>query len=139
MELSDPFVAYRSTDDGNVLSLIEMIRHGIGFQAFNHLASRSLFSLAEWSSFLHISDRTMQRHKKENRSFDPLQSEKIVEIAILFNKGSDVFGNIEKFNLWLETDNLALGKTKPKLLLDNTFGIGMIKDELTRIEHGVLA
>ena len=139
MEISDPFVAYKSTDDGNILSLIEMIRNGIKFPAFSFLAAKSPFSLSEWSSFLHISDRTMQRYKKESLTFDPLQSEKIVEIALLFNKGNEVFGTTDKFNLWLESDNLALGMLKPKNLLDSSFGINLLKDELDRIENGVLA
>jgi putative toxin-antitoxin system antitoxin component (TIGR02293 family) len=139
MEISDPFVTYKSTDDGNVLTIIRMIHEGIAFQSFNLLASGSPFSLSEWSGFLHISDRTMQRYKKENRSFDPVQSEKIVEIALLFHKGNEVFGSTDKFNNWLETSNLALGNIMPKSLLDNTFGIGLLKDELMRIEYGVLA
>jgi hypothetical protein len=28
---------------------------------------------------------------------------------------------------------------KPKMLLDNTFGINMLTDELTAIENGILA
>ncbi|MCH8317933.1 MAG: DUF2384 domain-containing protein [Bacteroidetes bacterium] len=58
------------------------------------------------------------------------------EIIIL---GLDVFVDSQKFNTWLESQNIALGGIKPKDLLDNTFGINMIKDELSRIEHGVLA
>jgi uncharacterized protein (DUF2384 family) len=68
-----------------------------------------------------------------------LQSEKIIEIALFYNKGVEVFGTAEKFNSWLETDNLALKKIKPKMLLDNSFGINMLMDELTAIEYGVLA
>ncbi len=139
MEITDPIVSYNSMDDGNVLSLIETIRNGIKFPSFNSFASRSPFSMAEWSSFLHISDRTMQRYKKENRTFDPLQSEKIVEIALLFQKGAEVFGESGKFNKWIETENLALGKVKPKMLLDSSLGIGLLKDELTRIEYGILS
>ena len=68
-----------------------------------------------------------------------MQSEKILELALLQKRGIEVFGNPDKFNLWIETVNIALGSVKPKELLDNSFGIELIKDELTRIEHGVLA
>jgi putative toxin-antitoxin system antitoxin component (TIGR02293 family) len=139
MEIFDPAVTYNLIDDINALSLIEMVRHGIGFKTFDSFAAKSPFSLNEWSSYLHLSERTIQRYKIENRTFDPLQSEKIIEIALFYNKGIEVFGTAEKFNSWLETDNLVLGKIKPKMLLDNTFGISMLKDELTRIEYGVLA
>ncbi len=139
MEIFDPAVTYNSIDDINALSLVEMVRRGVKFQAFDSFANKSPFSLTEWSTYLHLSERTMQRYKTEERTFDPLQSEKIIEIALFYNKGIEVFGTAEKFNSWLETDNLVLGKIKPKMLLDNTFGISILKDELTRIEYGVLA
>lgn len=139
IDIFDPKVPYSSIDDNNVLSLIEIVRQGIKFAIFFAFANKSPFSLNEWSTFLHLSERTMQRYKREKGTFDSLHSEKILEIVLLFKKGIEVFGNGEKFNSWLETENLALGKIKPKKLFDNSFGINLLKDELTRIEYGVLA
>lgn len=132
-------ISYNSIDDKDVISFINAVRLGITFGLFYSFAKRTPFSLTEWSSFLNMSDRTMQRHKRERKSFDPIYSEKILQITLLYNLGIEVFGNKEKFNAWLEAQNLALGGIKPKDLLDNSFGIGLLKDELTRIEHGVLA
>ncbi len=139
MEIFDPQVAYGSIDDANALSLVAMVRHGVKFATFDTFANKIPFSSTDWSAILHLSERTMQRYRSEKRTFDPLQSEKIIEIALLYNKGVEVFGETEKFNLWLDTENLALGRIKPKMLLDNSFGINLLKDELTRIEYGVLA
>jgi putative toxin-antitoxin system antitoxin component (TIGR02293 family) len=139
MEIFDPTVTYASTDDISALSLVELVRLGVKFEAFDTFASKSPFSLNEWSTYLHLSERSMQRYKSEKRTFDPLQSEKIIEIALFYNKGVEVFGTSDKFDSWLETDNLALGGVKPKMFLDNSFGINMLRDELTRIEYGVLA
>ncbi|MFZ4549283.1 MAG: type II toxin-antitoxin system Xre/ParS family antitoxin [Bacteroidales bacterium] len=139
MEIFDPQVAYGAVDDKKAISLIEMVRRGIEFEIFDKFASKSPFSINEWSTYLHLSERTMQRYKTENRKFDSLQSEKIIEIALLYNKGIEVFGQAEKFDTWIETENLALGRIKPKTLLDNSFGINLIFDELSRIEYGILA
>jgi putative toxin-antitoxin system antitoxin component (TIGR02293 family) len=139
MEVFDPQVAYGTVDDKRAISLMEMVRHGIEFETFDKFVNKSPFSINEWSSYLHLSERTMQRYKNENRRFEALQSEKIIEIALLYNKGIEVFGETERFNAWIETENLALGKIKPKSLLDNSFGINLIFDELVRIEYGVLA
>ena len=139
MEIVDPMVAYGSTDELNAMSLIKMVRNGVGFAAFDKFANKSPFSQNEWSTYLHLSERTMQRYRIEKRTFDPLQSEKIIEIALFYNKGLEVFGTAEKFNSWLETDNLILENIKPKMLLDNSFGINMLRDELTAIEYGILA
>lgn len=138
-EFTEPLISYGSVDDNNTIALIRLIRNGIGFLAFEKFAEKFQYSLSEWSGFLHISERSMQRYKKEKRAFDPLQSEKIVQIAMLFKMGEEVFGSKEKFRLWLETENLALGKVKPRSLIDSTFGIGMVKDELGRIEYGILS
>ena len=139
MEIFDPMVSYGSIDDIKALSLVEMVRNGVRFDAFDTFANKSPFSLNEWSCYLHISERTMQRYKSEKRTFDPLQSEKIIEITLFYKKGVEVFGSAEKFDAWLETDSLVLGGIKPKMLLDNTFGINILKDELTAIEYGILA
>ncbi|PLW96765.1 MAG: hypothetical protein C0591_08105, partial [Marinilabiliales bacterium] len=82
---------------------------------------------------------SLQRYKKDKGSFNPVTSEKIIEIAMLNKYGIKVFGDQQKFNTWLSSKNLALGGVSPKDLLDSSFGIQLLKDELTRIEHGILA
>lgn len=139
LDISDKNVSYNSIDDRNVFVIIEAVRNGFTYARFYRIAKNTPFSLGEWSIYLHMSERTMQRHKKQRKTFDPIYSEKILQIALLYNLGVQVFGDQEKFNTWLETQNLALGGRKPKDFLDNSFGIGLLKDELTRIEHGVLA
>jgi putative toxin-antitoxin system antitoxin component (TIGR02293 family) len=139
MEVFEPLAPYGKADDVQSLTLINMVRNGVQFGAFDKMANKCGFSMAEWSEFLHLSERSMQRYRKENKSFDPLQSEKILEIALLFNRGVEVFGNIDKFIEWLGVDNIVLGNIKPKSLLDNSFGINLLREELTRIEHGILS
>ena len=136
----DPEVPYSTLEKENAFSsFMDIIREGIQFKVFKIFAKTSPFTLTEWSSFLHLSERTLQCYDKEKRKFDALQSEKILEIVLLYKKGTEVFGTAEKFNSWLETDNLALGRVKPKSFLDSSFGINLLKDELTRVEYGILA
>ncbi|CAN5892213.1 hypothetical protein BH24BAC1_BH24BAC1_22830 [soil metagenome] len=126
-------------DGRNILNLIAAVRQGISYSFFSSLVKESPFSLSEWSGFLHLSDRTIQRYKSEKKTFDPVHSEKILEITLLYKRGAVVFGNLDGFAIWLDTKSVALGGIVPKTLLDTSFGIGLLQDELTRIEHGVLA
>lgn len=137
--LNEAAVAYSTADDTHILTIIQRIRKGINFSIFSAIAQKIPFTMNEWSSFLHLSERTMQRYQKEKKAFDPIYSEKIIEITMLYNYGIEVFGNKENFDKWLQTQNVALGGNTPKDFLDSTFGIQLIKDELTRIEYGVLA
>jgi putative toxin-antitoxin system antitoxin component (TIGR02293 family) len=126
-------------DNYSIMKLIDTVRKGIQYIKFSSIAKQSPFSMPEWAAFLNISERTLQRYGKEKKIFAPEYAEKILEISLLLNKGISIFGNVEKFNTWLETKNIALGGMKPKSLLDSSFGIGMVSDELLRIEHGILA
>ncbi len=139
MEVNEPRVTYQRTDDSTVLSIMDMIRTGVTFNQFEKVTKRIPFSTSEWSSFLHISERTIQRYQAENKTFEPLQSEKITQLTMLSNYGIEVMGSAFNFFNWLNTPSIALGGVAPKSFLDNSFGIDYIKQELGRIEHGVLA
>lgn len=137
--LSEPEIKYGIIDDKNIISLINTVKTGVDYRSFLNIADKSPFSIMEWCNFLHLSERTLQRYKKDNKSFDPIYSEKILELTMLYKYGNDVFGSKEKFDGWVNAKSIALGGVKPKDLLDTSFGINMVKNELTSIEYGVLA
>jgi putative toxin-antitoxin system antitoxin component (TIGR02293 family) len=138
---SEPAIvlSYSGADDNNVLAIIDLVRNGISYKDFNQIADDTPFSLTEWANYLQLSERTMQRNQKEKKSFQPIQSERIVELSMLYKYGVEVFGDKDNFNIWLNSKSISLGGRIPKDLLDTTFGMGMIKDELGRIEQGILA
>ena len=138
-ELKEPLISYATLDNKNAYSLINAIKEGIRFSFFEKLAKNIPFTLREWASYLHLSERSLQRFKREKGTFNTVSSEKIIEITMLNKYGIEVFGDQDKFNVWLLTKNVALGGITPKDLLDSSFGIQLLKDELTRIEHGILA
>ncbi|SMC43015.1 type II RES/Xre toxin-antitoxin system antitoxin [Moheibacter sediminis] len=140
--VKEAVVEYRRTGtiaNRNRSVLMQWVRGGIDFDMFQDMVSKFPFTSEEWSQFLHLSERTIQRYKKEEKNFDSLQSEKILQISLLYQRGVEIFGDKNNFNSWLSANNIALGNVKPKELLDNAFGIALLEEELMRIEHGVLA
>jgi len=129
---------YKFVDD-DTFDLTNMVREGVPYPYFTKLSNQIHLGVEEWSSYLHLSERTMQRYKKENKSFDPLYAERILQIELLYKKGIAVFGVEDNFYTWMDTVSLPLGNVKPKQLLDTIFGIEAIYDELGRIEHGIFA
>jgi len=130
---------YQILSDAEPDELVNIVRDGVAFPYFTKLSTRLHLSFEEWSSYLHLSERTIQRYKKEEKTFDPIYSERIIQIELLYKRGAEVFGDESNFNTWMESNIVALGNIKPKELLDTSFGINALMDELTRIEHGVLA
>ena len=138
-ELNEPSITYGTLENKDAYSLISAIKEGIKYTFFEKLVKLSPFSISDWAAFLNISNRSIQRYKKEGGRFNAVSSEKIVEITMLYKYGVEVFEDKEKFNTWLSIKNVALGGIVPKELLDTSFGIGLLKDELASIEHGILS
>lgn len=132
-------LSLEAIEAGDLFGIISMVREGIPYTTFQHFSGKSPFSLAEWSAFLGLSERTLQRYKKEKKKFDQFQSERIIEIALLMKRGVEVFGEEDRFIEWMHSRIVALGRIRPIELLDNKFGIQMLNDELTAIEYGIFA
>lgn len=132
-------ITFKSLDNKDVFMLIKSTREGVDYDTFDNLLGRFPLNNSDWSRILNVSERTMQRYKREKKRFDSIHSERLLLIMLLFKKGVDVFESTDNFIKWLNSENISLGGVKPMNMLDNTFGVNLIKDELIRIEHGVLA
>jgi putative toxin-antitoxin system antitoxin component (TIGR02293 family) len=135
----DEQLSYSSVNQDDLYKIIQIVREGLPYYAFQNYAEKSPFNLTEWSAFLGLSERSLNRYKKDQKSFDKVHSGRIIEIVLLLNKGIEVFGDEKKFAIWMDSHIIALGGVKPKDLLDSSFGIRLLDDELTRIDYGILA
>lgn len=121
----------------NKMLIIKVIRTGVPYSLFELIKNITPFSEIDWAELLNLSTKSLARYKQDAKHFKPLQSEKIIEMAEVTNFGLEVFGKMEKFKLWLDTPNFALGNLKPMELLRDSYGKEMVIGELTRIEHGI--
>ncbi len=122
----------------NENDFIRIIREGIPKQAMTHFMNIADLSLIEMAGIIHTTDRNLRRYTPTQKL--PLeQSEGIVEMAMLYSRGEEVFGSMEQFRTWMNTELQPFGNKKPKEFLDTSIGIGMIMDELGRIQHGIFA
>jgi putative toxin-antitoxin system antitoxin component (TIGR02293 family) len=136
MKIDEPtFEAFLS----NKLLVINIIQQGIPYSLFNIVQEYTPFEMEDWLIFLDVSSKTLMRYKENEKTFKPIQSEKIIEMAEITHTGLEVFGNMDKFKLWLNTPNFSLGKSKPMDLLKNSYGKDLVLTELTHINHGILA
>ena len=118
--------------------LVFAIRSGLPYSIFNLIQLYSPFSLQDWSGFLNISYKSLQRYKSNSTRFKPMYTEKIFEMAEVLDMGLAVFGDMEKLKRWLTRESYALGSLKPIELLSDSYGKDLVLAELTRIDHGIL-
>ena len=128
-----------SLSDAQSLHVAEVLRSGLSWDIFTRIAAAMHFNLSEWAQMLHVSERTLQRQKKDARAFQGLEAERVIEIALLFRLGRSVFGSDTHFRQWLDLPCVALGNIRPASLLESAFGIHLLREELIRIEHGIFA
>jgi len=121
------------------LLMVKIIKKGITYALFEEIQKLSSLTNKDWADILNISLRSLQRYKDQKQLFKPIQSEKILELGEIFILGNEIFGDPEKFKLWLETPSFALGSLKPSSLLADSYGQQLIINELTRINYGILA
>ncbi|MFD1818069.1 putative toxin-antitoxin system antitoxin component, TIGR02293 family [Pseudarcicella hirudinis] len=131
-------ITYEGFLESKIL-IILAIRAGIPYSLFNLIQDYAPFTESDWADLLNISTKSLHRYKAfSGHYFKPVHSEKIIEMSEVTKVGLDVFGNIEKLRLWLNTPNYALGKLAPIELLKDSYGKEMVISELIRINHGIL-
>lgn len=109
---------------------------GISKSDFLGIVAETGMNLTEFSSLLPVSKRTIEK-VKDKELLSPQVSDRVLQIASLYQFGNTLFGSPHLFNEWLHTSLLALGGKKPFDFMHNDTGISYVKDMIGRIEHGV--
>ncbi len=118
--------------------VVDVIRQGIPSSLFMSIKKMAPFSDQEWSDFLDISLKSLQRYKKESDYiFRSIHSEKIIELAEVTALGLEVFDSQEDFAAWLNASIHALGNRRPIELLRDSYGKELVLSELHRIDQGI--
>ncbi len=120
------------------LLISNAVNRGVTNQLFDEIKLNSPFDDKQWSKFLEINIRTLQRNKAaKDFIYKPSQSERIFELAEVVSIGNTVFDSTDDFKIWLTTPSVALGKEMPINLLNNSYGKDLVIAELNRIEYGI--
>jgi hypothetical protein len=96
--MKDKDLEYPDLDDNANIILAAEANVGYGYSYVANLPVSSSFSQKDWSSFLHMSERTIIRYREQNKKFDPLQTDRIILLNHLYVFGVNVFGKEAIFN-----------------------------------------
>lgn len=122
----------------NELELLNISRKGITKAVAIQVSKYLGITVEKMSDLLHTSIRTFQR-KKTEETLDVHSSEITIEIAEIITEGVAVFGDNNKFKLWLNTPSMALAGNSPLDLMDTNRGLKMVMQELKRLEQGIFS
>jgi len=120
------------------LDWVGMIREGIPAAAVESILTVAQLSQSELAQALGIPARTLARRKREG-VLNSEESSKLVRLARVVSRASEVFDDPAAAVDWLKSPNAALRGNAPLSLLDTDIGAESVLDTLGRIEHGVFA
>lgn len=127
--LNEPLAVYQSKEH----SQYELANQAISKTYIKSILQLTKIPLNEFIELIPISIDTYKRKS----IFNPLVTEKVLQIEEVYRKGLQAFG--EGFHSWVNSENIYLGGQKPKNLLNNSFGTRKVLSIIGRMEHGVLA
>lgn len=119
------------------LDFISVASIGINSHAIDSFRKYFNFPRNFVAAILNVSEPTIYRWIKANKTLDRNTAVQLLELSYLFIYGAEVFSNNESFFKWLHFPNIALGGMMPKDLLDIPDGVSKVRDLLGRIEFGV--
>jgi putative toxin-antitoxin system antitoxin component (TIGR02293 family) len=109
----------------------------VGAKSFVSMVRSAPLGMDDWARVMFITPRTLQNRISRNSEFDELESDRMILVMQVMDKGKEVFGNEEAFKRWINSPRPALGGLTPLDSLNSLAGIGEVLAELGRIEHGV--
>lgn len=104
---------------------------------FVALAKKFKFTEDQSARIMGMSLRTF-RKKTLTSDLTVLASEMVIRLSELYEIGLDAFGDPQLFILWLNSNSIAFGNIKPALLIESGLGVSLVRDQLTRMQHGIL-
>lgn len=107
------------------------------YSKFAKIAAKIPFTQKEWAGILHLSEKTLQRYAKDNKSFEGIYVDRILQLEQLINLGLESFTDADAFYRWLKREKKVLGQTLNFESLYTTQGIQDITDQIGRIQYGV--
>lgn len=120
----------------NSFEKIDAIKEGVSKEELENLKNGAELDYDTMAKLMNVTKTTLHS-KKGKAKFDQYISERIFLIADLYSYGYEVFGNRQKFNSWMKTENAALAGITPLSLVDTLYGIEEVRHLIGRIAYGV--
>ncbi len=120
-------------------SIITNAQQGVEISAVADFALLSGKSQKEIAELIHTTAKTFQNYSTGLKRLPTLQSELLLKLYALYDKGLGIFDGVASFNDWLHSPAFGLYNQIPEILLTTSTGINLVMDELIRIEYGDLA
>jgi putative toxin-antitoxin system antitoxin component (TIGR02293 family) len=127
------------TGKSNAIDEIDMATKGLKATAILTLAKQLQWDASDIARAIGITSRTLKRHSHNNKTLNIKISENALEVARLSNIGIAYFGNIKRWNEWLNKPNIQFDLKEPKSVIHTIRGRELIKRIILGLEYAFVA
>jgi len=117
--------------------IVDLLHEGFSSSEIEVLQESLGIPLEKLLIVLGISKSTWHRRRKLNQRLDTLESDRVLRIARLMRRATDVFESEAAAREWLSTSQQGLGGVAPLDFAQTEVGAREVEDLLGRIEYSV--
>ena len=115
--------------------LLYRARKGADSSVFYDLALVGNMTENLLAGIISISARTMLNYAQQGKKLEPVQSENLLKLVLLFDLGITAFGTVAEFNIWLNK-KCWNAKDAPMDWLITPGGVDMVKAQIEQMMEG---
>lgn len=132
-----PWEAALGLRNSSNLERISEAQTGLPASVFQNFAETAGVTREALAKTIHVSVRTVQRRGETGERLDPGPSERLMRLADLYARASEIIGNDDLARQWMQTPREIFGGLTPFELSGSELGAREVEDLLLRVEHGV--
>lgn len=126
---------FRGFDLSNLNAIVSIAQKGIKPKVFYDFSEAIKMPIKNLASVLNLSARTISNYDQQEKLLDPIYSEHLLKLISLYEKGEQLFGNIDEFNYWLKKP-LWNKKSIPFDLIATSGGVDLVMEKLNQLAEG---
>ena len=119
------------------LGWARLAQKGFPSRVIDQLAQALGWTREKLATTLDLVPRTVARRLEKKELLTTPESERMLRVARVLARASEVLEGEAKAKTWIERPNIALGGQAPIDLLRTDIGTELVLHELTKIDHGM--
>ncbi|WP_221392577.1 antitoxin Xre-like helix-turn-helix domain-containing protein [Dyadobacter sp. NIV53] len=126
---------FNNIDMASNFAIVISARKGLRTKVFYDFAEAIHMPEKNLAAIINLSARTISNYKESQKTLEPLYGEHLLKLITLFEKGEQLFGNINEFNYWLQKP-FWNSTEKPMDWLSTSGGVDFLNEELDKLAQG---
>lgn len=125
---------FKGLSQANPYQLTKIARKGVSVKVFFDLAESIKMSTSSLASIINLATRALTQIHTLQKTLKPAQSEHLLKLIRLFEKGERLFGSVDEFKYWLNK-SFWMGKERPIEWLATPGGVNLLRMKMEKMAH----